>query len=95
MSSLPGITLPVWLIPKGSRHVSLLQPNSLVPISSSEAAFIVLHQWLGLTSVLVFQGKTDPFKYLLLKVMTNGDVYTPTRLHFGHKMRYGLKPKQF
>ena len=36
LTFLPGITLPVWLIPKGSRRFSLLQPNSLVPISPSE-----------------------------------------------------------
>lgn len=38
LSFLPGITLTVWLIPKVSRHFLLLQPNSLVPISSLEAA---------------------------------------------------------
>lgn len=35
---LPGFTLPAWLIPQGTRWFSLLQPNSLAPVSPSEAA---------------------------------------------------------
>lgn len=38
LSFPPGITPPVWVIPKGSRRFSPPWPNSLVPISPSEAA---------------------------------------------------------
>lgn len=67
LPSLPGITLPVWLIPRGSLRVSLLQPNSLVPISSSEAALSLCYISDWTCRQHLFSRGTNPFQVLAFK----------------------------
>lgn len=68
LPSLAGITLAVWLIPRGSLPVSLLQPNSLVPISSSEAALSLCYisDWTCRQRAC-FPGGNNPFQALAFK----------------------------
>jgi hypothetical protein len=64
---LPGITLPVWLIPRGSLRVSLLQPNSLVPISFSEAALSLCYISGWTCRQRLFSRGNNPFQVLAFK----------------------------
>lgn len=96
LPSLAGITLPVWLIPRGSWHVSLLQPNSLVPVSSSEAALSPCYISDWTCQQRLFSRGNNPSRVLAFR----GDnilrhLCTPRRLHFGQEMRYDLKLKRF
>lgn len=72
LPSLRGITLPVWLIPRGSLRVSLLQPNSLVPVSSSEAALSPCYISDWTCQQRLFSRGNKPFpRSSLLKATTN------------------------